>query len=84
MNFIYNNYSLVFFWKIGHHTIVVKSLLMLLRAVHYPHTLHWPDHVVDYALPQHRRDPNEPDRCVNITSGTHPNRYYDAPSSERL
>ena len=29
MNYIYNNYSLVFFfWKIGHHTVVVKSLLM--------------------------------------------------------
>ena len=28
MNYIYNHHSLVFFWKIGHYTVVVKSLLM--------------------------------------------------------
>ena len=28
MQYIYNNHSLLFFWKIGHHTVVVEPLLM--------------------------------------------------------
>ena len=32
-NYIYKNYSVSFFSKIGHHTVVVKSLLMTMQFI---------------------------------------------------